>query len=63
MKRSIGNGETTSLWYDDWLKEGRILALTGLQSPSILSAQWKVSDIIKEGTWTFSKPALTKSLK
>ena len=58
MKRSIGNKETTSLWYDDWLKEGSTLALKELQSPSLLSAKWKVSDIIKAGTWAFSEPGL-----
>jgi len=28
-RKKIGNGESTFLWYDDWLPQGNILALSG----------------------------------
>jgi len=53
-----GNGESTYLWYDDWLYQGNLLTVTDLQSPPPLSSHWKVSSIIRNGQRHLTEPAL-----
>ena len=58
MKKIIGDGCDTSLWYDPWLQNGNLINLTGLNSPPVLSKHWRVSDIIDNGTWSLHEHAL-----
>jgi len=43
MKKNIGNGCETYLWYDSWLPKGSLINLAGMNTPN-LSRFWKVSD-------------------
>ncbi|XP_020258784.1 uncharacterized protein LOC109835211 [Asparagus officinalis] len=43
IMKSIGNGETTSLWFDPWLQEGRIIELLHYLTPQHTDTT----------TWTF----------
>jgi hypothetical protein len=53
---SIGNGSSTSLWYDYWLPDGaRFIDLHTIRTLTSTGLPWtsKVSDIIIEGHWNF----------
>jgi len=59
----IGDGTSTSLWYDYWLLEGkRLIDILPLRTLTSMGLSWtaKVSDIICRGQWHFpvSQPAL-----
>ncbi|XP_020266263.1 uncharacterized protein LOC109841729 [Asparagus officinalis] len=59
IRKSIGNGETTSLWFDPWILEGRLsdilqqinLHLTGTEN-------WSVAHIIQNSQWHVELPCL-----
>ena len=58
----IGNGSSTSLWYDYWLPDGkRLIDLLPLRILTSTGLSWnsKVSHIIHDGGWNFPNiPAL-----
>jgi hypothetical protein len=57
--REIGNGISTSLWHDPWIKEGRLTELINYQGLSIANTlNWKVSKLIWDNKWTSILPAL-----
>ena len=57
MRRVIGDGCATSLWFDPWLQNSTLLQLCGLNTPLTLSATWRVSGIISNGSWELKEPA------
>ena len=53
------DGKDTSLWYEPWLKEGRLVELVDHDTPQITGSQkWKVNSIILNGHWNLSIPVL-----
>jgi mannosylglycoprotein endo-beta-mannosidase len=58
----IGNGSSTSLWYDYWLPEGRrLIDASSLRSLTATGMPWnaRVSAIIKDGQWNFPMATFT----
>jgi hypothetical protein len=54
----IGNGSSTSLWFDYWLPKGkRLIDDYSIQTLMATGLSWnaQVSDIIKEGQWDFPR--------
>ncbi|XP_020259485.1 uncharacterized protein LOC109835933 [Asparagus officinalis] len=59
IMKSIGNGETTSLWFDPWLQEGRIIELLHYLTPQHTdTTTWTVSRIIQNSQWNIILPCL-----
>ncbi|XP_026443907.1 uncharacterized protein LOC113344070 [Papaver somniferum] len=56
----IGNGENTSLFFDNWCGDFSIAGKLGLSSKGPKDFQAKVSDITKDGSWVI--PPSTRSL-
>ncbi|XP_020243287.1 uncharacterized protein LOC109821515 [Asparagus officinalis] len=60
IRKTIGNGETTSLWFDPWLQEGRIIELLHhLTSQLTGTITWTVSRIIQNFLWNIILPCLS----
>jgi len=58
MKKQIGSGQDTQLWYEPLRNEGRIVDLLRQETPQLTGRQaWLVSKLIQNGHWTFSIPA------
>ena len=47
IRKRIGNGQTTSLWYDPWLKSGRLVDLIDSNPTTTHTASWNVSNIVE----------------
>ncbi|XP_020266403.1 uncharacterized protein LOC109841891 [Asparagus officinalis] len=59
IRKSIGNGESTSLWFDPWIHEGRIIELIQHPTPQLTSTEnWTVSHIIQNSQWNITLPCL-----
>ncbi|XP_020249268.1 RHOMBOID-like protein 2 [Asparagus officinalis] len=59
IRKAIGNGESTSLWFDPWLHEGRIIELVQHLSPQLTGTEnWTVSSIIQNSQWNITLPCL-----
>lgn len=59
MRRVICNGEGTSLWFDPWLSEGRLVDMLGADTISLISSpNLTVSKLIVDGRWQMTIPAL-----
>jgi hypothetical protein len=59
MRKVIGNGKSTSLWFEPWLKEGNLADILNLSSNQIASTYtWKVCRIIRNTNWTCLIPLL-----
>jgi len=58
VKKRIGNGQGSSLWFDPWLEEGRIVELLG-RDICVAAENLKVSHIIRNGHWHLSLPGLS----
>lgn len=54
LRRRIGNGKDTSLWYHWWVGEGPLIGSLITEIPESIS-HWLVGDIIREGRWTTNK--------
>ncbi|XP_020266328.1 uncharacterized protein LOC109841800 [Asparagus officinalis] len=60
IRKTIGNGEATSLWFDPWLQEGRICELLSQLTPQLTgTSTWTVSNIIQNSQWNFILPCLS----
>lgn len=60
LQKDIGNGDTTSLWFDKWLSEGRLVDLLPHETPyTTHTVHWKVSNLIKDGHWDVSMAFLS----
>ena len=60
MKKEIGDGQDMLLWSEPWLNEGRLIDLSDHNIPHVIdTCQWKVSEIIHNGNWQLSIPALS----
>ena len=60
MRRQISNGQQTSLWFDPWLQEGRIVELIGRDN-CLIGAQpsRRVSSVIINQQWQLTIPGLS----
>ncbi|XP_020245010.1 uncharacterized protein LOC109823135 [Asparagus officinalis] len=59
IRKSIGNGETTSIWFDPWIQEGRIVDLLHSLSPQQTgTGNWTVSRLIHNSQWNIIIPCL-----
>ena len=60
MRKEIGKGQDTLLWFDPWLKEGRLVELLNSDIPFTTRIRtWKVCNHTQNSTWTLSIPALS----
>jgi hypothetical protein len=52
VRRAIGDGRDSSLWFDPWLPVGRLVDILGENMPLITGTQdWKVSNIFHNQIW------------
>jgi len=59
FRKAIGNGNTTSLWFDPWMAEGSIANQIGTANCVInQNYDWKVSALSQEGQWHLSIPSM-----
>ncbi|XP_020271020.1 uncharacterized protein LOC109846208 [Asparagus officinalis] len=59
IRKAIGNGETTTLWFDPWIQEGRIIDILHNFDPHLSGTEnWSVSHIIHNSQWQFSLSGL-----
>ncbi|XP_020263024.1 uncharacterized protein LOC109839002 [Asparagus officinalis] len=59
IRKSIGNGETTSLWFDPWILEGRLSDILQQINPHLTGTKnWSVSHIIQNSQWHVDLPCL-----
>ncbi|XP_020243282.1 uncharacterized protein LOC109821509 [Asparagus officinalis] len=46
VRKTIGNGETTSLWFDPWIQEGRIIDILHNVDPHLSGTEnWKINGL------------------
>lgn len=59
MRKQIGNGKTTSIWFDPWIEEGRLSDLLphGMSHMSY-TYDWKVDRLIIDNQWSLVIPSL-----
>lgn len=65
IKVKIGNGESTSLWFDWWTTSASLCNILGyeiIQQQSI-QVNAKVAEIIREGQWYLSDLLISNALK
>ncbi|XP_020250145.1 uncharacterized protein LOC109827551 [Asparagus officinalis] len=59
IRKSIGNGETTSLWFDPWVLEGRLSDTLYQINPHLTGTEdWSVAHIIQQSQWHVVLPCL-----
>jgi hypothetical protein len=59
MRKRIGNGHDTLLWYDPWVKEGRLVDLLSHDMPIISDTdKWTVSRLLINSQWCCTIPGL-----
>jgi mannosylglycoprotein endo-beta-mannosidase len=55
MRRKIGNGKDSFLWFDPWVADGRLVDLLGEELTITPGTElWKVSNIVRNGEWDTS---------
>ena len=60
MKKIIGNCNSTSLWFEPWLDEGRLIDYFDHDVPNLSNTtHMKVSYIINEHQWSLNIPAIS----
>ena len=60
IRRRIGNRETTSLWYDPWLKDGALIEHKNRTNSTMVSnPSEEVSKLIHQNSWHLTIPSLT----
>jgi hypothetical protein len=60
MRKQIGNGKDTSIWFDPWLDEGRLSELLpqGVHPHISYMNDWKVDKLLLGNQWSLSIPIL-----
>ena len=51
MRKQIGDGTDTSLWFDRWLPQSSLIEYSGLAAAPSYTQNWKAADLMVNGVW------------